>query len=291
MFDKAQLRSFATLAAVRHFGEAARRLLITQPALTRRIQHLEADVGAALFRREGRGVELTPAGHAFLPEVERLLAQMEAARRIAQKAAGKIAGEISIGFDGAASYTLIPRLIERTRAAWPDVALRFVELSSIDQMREVAFHRLDLGLVRPLGPHDDLVTTAIFSEPLALAMPVGHRLADGRPLVLDDLDGEAFVAYSEAGLYLRGLIGALLDRAGVVPRVVQSMSRTHSILALVSTGMGVAIVPAGAAQAAFGNIRFVALPVADHAEWHGARHIRPASDLAQPLIDLMRDPA
>lgn len=288
MLDQSQLRSFAVLARLRHFGRAAQQLHITQPALTRRIQMLEADLGVALFRREGRSVDLTPAGAAFLPEVEAILARMEGARRAAQKAAGTLAGTVSIGFDGAASYTLIPHLVDRTAAAWPQVTLDFIEMSSVDQMQEIHFHRLDLGFVRPLPSTLDIVLESVFAEPLALAVPLGHRLAGRRRIAVADLDGEPFVAYSERGLYLRDLIDAELKAAGVRPRVVQRMSRTHSILALVSTGMGVAIVPAGSSAATFDNILFKRLPIAARAEWHGARHVRPSSDLVGPLLDLMR---
>jgi DNA-binding transcriptional LysR family regulator len=289
MFDQSQLRSFAVLARLRHFGRAAEQLCITQPALTRRIQLLEADIGVELFWRTGRGVELSAAGIAFLPEADGLLAQMEAARRVAQKAAGTLSGRVTIGFDGAASYTLIPRLIERTAAALPQLAIDFVEASSLDQMSDVHFHRLDIGFVRPLPHHLDLVTQNAFAEPLALAVPVGHRLAGRRRLTLGELEGEPFVAYSERGLYLRDLIGDVLRQAGVRPRVVQSMSRTHSILALVSTGLGIAIVPAGSAAAAFDNILFKRLPIEARAEWHAARHVRPTNDLVLPLCALLQD--
>ncbi|PHP18378.1 hypothetical protein CG471_17985 [Sphingobium sp. IP1] len=289
MFDHAQLRSFLILGQLRHFGQAARELLITQPALTRRIQQLESDVGVPLFHREGRRITLTAAGIAFLPKVQLLLADMEEARRSAQKAAGTLAGTITVGFDGAASYTLIPRLIQRTIRDWPGVAFKFVELSSSEQMREVAFHRLDIGFVRPLTHEADIVNQCMFSEPLALAVPAGHRLAAKRKLKIADLDDEAFVGYSEAGLYLRDLIAGMLDRAGAVPRVIQSMKRTHSILALVSTGMGVAIVPAGSASASFDNIVFKPLSLDERAEWHACRHVRPTNALTQPLIELLGD--
>lgn len=288
MLDQAQLHSFAILARLRHFGRAAQQLFITQPALTRRIQMLEADVGVALFRREGRTVALTPAGLAFLPEVEAILAGMEGARRAAQKAAGTLAGSLSIGFDGAASYMLIPRLIERSTAAWPQLTLDFVELSSLDQMREVHFHRLDIGLVRPLRHDMDLAMDSVFGEPLALAVPVGHRLAGRRRVALTDLEDEPFVAYSERGLYLRDLIDTELARAGARPRIVQRMSRTHSILALVSTGMGIAIVPAGSSAATFDNILFKRIDSDARAEWHAVRHLRPGNDLVAPMLDLMR---
>ncbi|WP_260929498.1 LysR family transcriptional regulator [Novosphingobium sp. 9] len=275
------------MAHLKHYGQAASQLFVTQPALTRRIQLLEADIGVPLFRRAGRHVELTAAGAALLSEVEKTLAQMENARAAARRAAGALVGRLSIGFDGAASYSLIPRLVRLTRAAWPQIHLDFVEFSSLDQMREIHFHRLDVGLVRPL-PHDfDLELECVFREPLALAVPVGHRLAGRRRIDLTDVSGEPFVAYSERGSYLRDLIGAELNAAGAEPHVVQRMSRTHSILSLVSTGLGLAIVPAGSAAAAFDNIVFKPLPITAQAEWHAARHIRPSNDLSAQMLDLL----
>ncbi|WBO20723.1 LysR substrate-binding domain-containing protein [Sphingomonas abietis] len=213
---------------------------------------------------------------------------MEAAHRAALNAAGALAGRVTIGFDGAGSYTLIPRLIEQAARLMPELDIAFVELSSIDQMREVEFHRLDIGLVRPL-PHDAaILTEAVFSEPLALAVPAGHRLAGRRSPRLSDLDGEPFVAYSEAGRYLRDLIDGECAAAGATPHIVQRMSRTHSILALVSTGLGVAIVPAGSSAAAFDNILFKPLPIATRAEWHAAWSRKAPGALVPAVLDLLR---
>lgn len=288
MLDGQQLRSFIMLAHECHFGRAASRLFVTQSALSRRIQHLELDLAVSLFSREGKRVELTAAGQAFLPEAEAILQRMEVARRAAQDAGGTLAGRISIGFDGAASYTLIPRLIAHAALHAPRIAIEFIELSSLDQMREVEFHRLDIGLVRPLAHEEAVLTTSIFSEPLALAVPADHRLARRRLPRLAELDGEPFVAYSEAGRYLRDMIDRQLGDAGVAPRIVQRMSRTHSILALVSTGMGMAIVPSGSRSAAFDNIVFKPLPLEVRAEWHAAWHSRAAGVVVAPMLDLLR---
>ncbi|MET0238710.1 MAG: LysR family transcriptional regulator [Sphingobium sp.] len=288
MFDRTLFQSFAILAQEQHFGRAARRLFVTQPALSRRIQQLEAELGVALFDRVGRRVELTPAGHALLPEAQAILARMEQARQVARDAGGLLAGRLSIGFDGAASYTLIPRLVAEAGRRMPHLVIDFSEQRSIDQMREVEFRRLDIGIVRPL-PHDETIqTTCVLAEPLALAVPLGHRLAGRRTIRLDQIDGEAFVAYSENGLYLRDLIAGQLAGAGAAPRIVQSVPRTHSILALVSTGMGVAIVPAGSRAASFDNILFKPLALDVRAEWHAAWHRASANALVASMLDLMR---
>lgn len=289
MFDAVQLRSFLMLCQERHFGRAAKRLFVTQPGLSRRIQQLEEAVGTPLLRRERSGVVPTPAGAAFLAEAEALLKQMAHAREAAQAAAGALIGRVSVGFDGAASYTLIPHLVRRAVQRLPGVAIDFVEHSSLEQLRQIAFRRLDLGLVRPL-PHDPgIETMRVLAERLALAMPSDHRLAARRRPSLADLEGEPLVAYSEAGLYLRQLIDGMLDGAGVAPVVVQQMARTHSILALVSTGIGLAIVPAGSSAAAFDNIVFRPLPRSPLAEWHAAWASDAANPLVAPLRALMRD--
>jgi DNA-binding transcriptional LysR family regulator len=207
MFDLDQLRSFTILAAEKHFGRAAHRLFITQSALTRRIQQLEAELDVLLLNRSSRTVALTAAGETFLTHATAILSSSQEAVRAAREATGQPIGALSIGFDGATTYAFLPQLIARARDSFPALRLDFTEAGSQAQMTEVLFHRLDLGLVRPL-PHDRaLQMTCVRREDLALALPITHRLAGKRRPQLQDLEDEAFVGYSEAGSYLRDLIG------------------------------------------------------------------------------------
>lgn len=284
MFDLDQLRSFTVLAAEKHFGRAAHRLFITQSALTRRIQQLEAELDVLLLNRSSRTVALTAAGETFLTHATAILSSSQEAVRAAREATGQPIGALSIGFDGATTYAFLPQLIARARDTFPALRLDFTEAGSQAQMTEVLFHRLDLGLVRPL-PHDKALQMAcVRREDLALALPITHRLAGKRRPQLQDLEDEAFVGYSEAGSYLRDLIGGELTHAGVTPRLVHEMGRAQAILSLVSTGAGLAIVPSDSRNACFDNVVFRPLPLRVKAELHAVWR----EDNRNPLLEPFR---
>ena len=256
MLDLAHVRSFAVAAAELHFGRAARRLHMTQPPLSRQIQLLEQELGVALFHRAHRAVQLTPAGHAFLPEAEALLQHSEAAARAARQAATAEAGSLTVGFVGAATYGVLPRLVARARAELPHLALDFREMSSAAQLEALAFSRIDLGLIRPLPEPHAMASACVLRERLALALPLAHQLAPRRRPTLKQLHGQDFIMYSPEGRHLYDLLTHGFAAAGVRPRVVQAMSHAQAILALVSTGLGLAIVPEEARNACFDNVVF-----------------------------------
>ncbi|MCK8786232.1 LysR family transcriptional regulator [Roseomonas sp. NAR14] len=274
MLDLVHLRSFATLAEELHFGRAARRLHMTQPPLSRQLQLLERELGVRLLDRGGQGVALTAAGRAFLPEARALLAAGETATQVARRAAqAKPGGALTIGLIGAAAYAFLPRLVSRARAELPDIALTLKEMMGAAQVEALALGRIDLGLARPLTRPFDGAAACVMREPLALALPEGHPLAARRRLALRDLEDVPFIMYSPDGPYLHALLTDAFRAAGVRPRVVQAMSHAQSILSLVSTGMGVAIVPAEARNACFGSVVFRPIRVAPgamaelHAIW------------------------
>src|SRR5512132_145644 len=118
------LRYFVAVAEELNFGRAATRLRIAQPPLSRQIRDLEREIGTPLFERVARGVELTPAGRAFLPEARLTLAQAERAQRTAQRAARGEIGRLRVGFVEAATYSsILPALLGFFRIHLPDVGL------------------------------------------------------------------------------------------------------------------------------------------------------------------------
>src|ERR687885_395673 len=142
------LRHFVAVAEELHVGRAAARLHIAQPPLSRQIRDLERDVGAPLFARVPRGVALTPAGHAFLPEARLTLAQAERARRTAQRAARGEIGRLRVGFVEAATFSgILPDVLRFFRKHYPDVALELLELSSLQQAEALREGRIDVGLL------------------------------------------------------------------------------------------------------------------------------------------------
>ena len=256
MFELGQLRSFVAVATELHFGRAAKRLNMTQPPLSRQIQLLEQDLDVQLFIRTSRSVQLTPAGRAFLVEARALLQQSEAAKQAARRAARTNSGSVTVGFIGATTYGFLPRLVTKARTELPSIDLTFREMTTAEQIDALTFGRIDLGLVRPIADQREIVSACVLREHLALALPLDHPLAVRRRPELAQIDGEPFIMYSSEGRYMNELLTGAFRSAGIQPLYVQQMSHAQAILSLVSTGMGMAIVPEETRNACFDNVVF-----------------------------------
>ncbi|KQX86586.1 LysR family transcriptional regulator [Variovorax sp. Root473] len=264
MFQLTQLRCFVAVATELHFGRAAVSLNMTQPPLTRQIQLLEHELGVLLLERSGGNVRLTPAGVVFLREAEDILRRSQSAALAARRAMRADAGCVTMGFIPAASFTLLPQLLASVQAQLPDVQIVLREMQTLDQLEAIGTDRIELGIVRPFAPRSFAESAAIFREPFVLAMPCGHRLAEQACMRLPDLEGEAFIQFCPSeSRYLYELIAGRLRAQGVAPETVQTLSHTHSILALVDAGVGVALVPRSAQKLGYAGVCFRPLDAVD----------------------------
>ncbi len=247
--DLRQLRHFVAVAERLHFGRAAAALHISQPPLSRSIRDLESRIGATLLARTRRKVELTPEGARFLEEVRRLLAQLEhAVQEVGHMAAG--GGRLRLGFVSLADYGVLPRLLKAYKAARPGVALALREMLSPDQSAALAAGELDFGLLLPPVAGVDLEHIVVQREQFVAALPSRHRLARVRGrIAMRELAGEAFVMTPrEIAPGLHDVVAALAARAGFAPSVAQEAIQMQTVVSLVSSGMGVAVVPASIAN-------------------------------------------
>lgn len=252
IYDLKQLRCFVTVGEDLHFGHAAKRLNMTQPPLSRQIQMLEYALNVQLFLRTSRSVQLTPAGREFLADARRILALAESAASAAKRVSKGEAGLIKLGFTAASSYSFLPRLLAYVKSELKDVEVELSEMVTIQQLDALREGRLDLGLVRPPLDEPGIATTRVASERLLLAVPRSHPFASGPARSLKDLAGQAFITFSPVqGRYFHELIAGLLSRSSVSVRYVQHVSQVHSILALVSAGIGISIVPETAGKLHF----------------------------------------
>lgn len=241
-----QLRHFVAVAERLHFGRAAAALHISQPPLSRSIRNLEERVGATLLARTRRRVELTPEGARFLEEAKRVLAQLErAVLEVGGMAAGE-RGRLRLGFVSLADYGVLPGLLKAYKSARPGVALSLREMLSPDQAAALAAGELDFGLLLPPVAGADLEHLVVQRERFLVALPSRHRLARTRGrLAMRDFAREAFVmAPREIAPGLHDIVSALAARAGFAPRVAQEAIQMQTVVSLVSSGLGVAVVPA-----------------------------------------------
>jgi len=255
MFEISQLRCFVAVAEELHFSRAAERLNMTQPPLSRQIRLLEHHVGTQLLERSSRSVRLTAAGRAFFPEAARILRMAEEAAATARRVAKGEQGSLSIGFTAASGYSLVPRLVRIFKAEFPGIALTLKELVSRAQLEALDASQIDLGLLRPHSAHGELDTVFVNRESLFLAIPEAD--ADAWPMAptLADLHGRPFLMYSPyEAQYFSQLLQGVFERSRVVPDVVEYVAQIHTMLALVNSGIGVALIPEAATRLKFGGL-------------------------------------
>jgi DNA-binding transcriptional LysR family regulator len=246
------LRYFVAVAEELNFGRAAKRLHIAQPPLSRQIRDLEREIGTPLFERSSRGVALTPAGYAFLPEARLTLAQAERAQRTALRAARGETGRLRIGFVEAATHSgVLPDVLGFFRMHLPSIGLSLFEMDPPQQADAFRDGRIDLGILHspPLDADQWLRVEAVYTDPLVAALPQTHRLASRPRLALADLATEPFVLFPR--LVAPALYDDVIARcraAGFSPRLVQEAAGWHTIVSLVGAGLGVAFVPRSLAQ-------------------------------------------
>lgn len=255
MFELSQLRCFVAVAEELHFGRAALRLNMTQPPLSRQIQILERVLDVVLLERSNRTVKLTPAGQSFLAEARRLLKLAESAALLAKRVANGKAGSIQIGFTATSAYSYVPELVAACRHELPDVEISLKEMVSGDQLKRLDSGEIDIGLLRPPIPRNGLSAFRVTAEPLIAAVNAGHTLARSTTVAIEDLAAEPFIMYAPyEARYFHDLLVELFSRAGLVPNYVQHLAQIHSILAMVHSGVGVALVPQAAMNLHFSGV-------------------------------------
>jgi DNA-binding transcriptional LysR family regulator len=257
MFELSQIRCFVAAAEELHFGRAAARLNMTQPPLSRQIQLLERILGVSLMTRTTRDVKLTPAGRIFLVEARRIIRLSESATLLTRRVASGEAGRITIGFTAASGYGFLPSLIEIARRRVPDVDLSLREMVTGEQIEGLLTGGIDIGLLRPPVNRPEFHKMHVVSEPLLAALQAGDPRLAKPVLTLEDFDGKDMIMYSPQGAgYFYDMLTTMFDEAGVRPVQVQHMSQIHSMLALVHSGIGSAIVPHAASRLHFDDVEF-----------------------------------
>lgn len=257
MLELKQLHYFLVLADELHFGRAARRLHITQSPLSRQIQLLEHTLQFPLFKRNNRNVQLTPAGQAFRAEARQLLSLAENAVAVGRRHSLGQAGRLRMGFTAGSSYRHLPRLLAQASRELKDIEIVLEEMVTLQQMDALNANQIDLGLGRQQPNQPDLDGLCIAREQLLLALPSPHPLTRKTNILLEDLRNEPVITFSPRdGFYFYALIDSIFRSNNLQPNYVQHVSQIHSILALVSAGLGVSLVPETAEALHFDNVSF-----------------------------------
>ena len=245
MIELKQMRIFLAVAEELHFGRAAARMHMAQPALSAQVKSLEERLGAPLFARTTRHVALTRTGEAFLPEVRAAVAQAEAAVRVARGAAREGGDLIKIGGIDSATAGLLPPVIRAFRRDHPRVDVRVTEMLSDPALHALEHRQLDVVFGRLRRRADLFHSRHVLSEPLVAVLPIDHPLVARDALTLDDVADEPLVMPSRAHRpILTHVIEGWFERGGREPHVRQTANERHMIVAMVAAGLGISITPA-----------------------------------------------
>ncbi len=254
-----QLRYFVAVAEEGSLTRAAARLHIAQQSLSQQIRVLETQLGAALFERSSRGVELTDVGTVLLREARAVLAQAERAVETVRRAARGEQGELRVGFLSSVANYVMPPVVRVFRERHPGVVLHAEDVTIAALVGGIRDGALDAGLSRP-PLVDDLTAEPVLREPVAAVLPEDHRLAGRDQLTLADLADEPWVLTPRTSWPpWHRKYDEDFARAGYRPRVVQRGTTPQGLLALVAAGVGVTRLPLSSRSLRNGGVTFVPL--------------------------------
>jgi DNA-binding transcriptional LysR family regulator len=281
-----QLEYFVAVAEECHFTRAAQRLHVAQSGLSASIRSLERELGAALFVRSTRQVELTEAGRALLVEARRALTNVAAAKDAVAAVQGLLRGRLAVGTIQCLCTVDLPGVLARFSRQHPGVDIQLRHDSSGALVEQVRAGRLDLAFVtRPPRTPDEVVVEPLDTLPMMLACGPDHPFADRERVDLHELDGLPFVDY-HPDWGTRDTVDRLLAANCVDRHVALEVNDVHSLLDLVGNGLGVAILPGNFVHKG-SRARFVPLG-GPQATWQTAV-VMPASlsAAARVLLDMV----
>lgn len=237
------LEYFVAVAEERHFTRAAERLMISQSGLSASVRSLERELGAQLFVRNTRNVELTAAGRALMADAMRALGSVRAAKEAVAAVQGLLRGQLSVGTEQCVAGVDVPALLARFRAEHPQVEIRLRQADSATLVDEVTAGRLDLAFVAAPGEATaDVRLLPLTREPMVLLCHAGHRLAGAAEAKWAELSEEPFVDFHpEWGA--RELTDRAFAAAGAGRQVSLEVNDVHTLIDLVGHGLGIAVVP------------------------------------------------
>lgn len=244
MIELRHLHYFRTLAETLHFGQAAERLHISQPPLSRQIALLEEELGVKLFDRSRRRVELTEAGQRFYLDTGTVFAAFEQAKRNALATARGAAGELSVGFMMSTAYSITPAITRRYSALFPQVNLKLTETLPLDLAQDISSGHKDVAIMYRPQDCSGLETVTLYREEMTLVLPPGHRLNEQAVIDPQALAGEPFIIVPRRiAPALHDMIFNYCLQHGVTPNIGMEINLQQTIVNLVGEGLGIAIVP------------------------------------------------
>lgn len=256
-----QLRCLIAVADTLHFGRAAQNLNMLPASLGRHIKLLEESLGTRLLVRTTRSVSLTEPGRSFVEAPRDLVEQADRLEATFRENRQEQASILRIGAIDSAAAGLMPQLLPHFRELHPEIDVELLEQKTIRLLPRLLSGRLDIAIVRPPDLRDPrLVYHHLFYETAVVAVPESHPLASRSSVTVQDMaDAPLIVPERNSRPHSHDLTMKLFLEAGLTARVAQIAEEKQTIVSLVSTGIGLAIVPRWASRLAVGGVTFVSL--------------------------------
>jgi LysR family transcriptional regulator, hca operon transcriptional activator len=243
-----ELRHLRYFVAVADAGSltvaAARKLHTSQPSLSRQIRDLEDEVGAQLLKRNARGIELTPAGRAFLDHARSVLSQVEAAAEAARRVAHPAKPCFAMGFLTGHELTWMPEALQILRDELPNIDVMISSQYSPPLASALVNGTVDAAFLRREQGQPELAFRPLVKEPLVVVLPSDHRLAALQAISPGDLVGERFVGVADTAPVLRGVIDDYLKRSGINITPDHEVDHVVMGVSLIASTGGVGLLPA-----------------------------------------------
>ncbi|WP_103107970.1 LysR family transcriptional regulator [Brevibacillus reuszeri] len=240
-----QLKYFLAVARSEHVTEAARSLHVTQSSLSKTIQRLEEDLGMPLFDRIGRKLRLNEYGSRFLRRAERALFELEQGKQEIRDLSSPEHGTLELAVTTAST---LPHILREFRKKRPHIQFHVQMLSTYEMVKVLQRGEVDFCLSSPPIYEDDIECQIVFLDPIHVAVPKSHRLADQSSVALAELADESFVGVKK-GYGTRDLVESICKLAGFVPNYVYEGDEPARLISLVEAEIGIAFIPSTAASA------------------------------------------
>lgn len=281
-----QLQYFITVARLEHVTEAARSLHVTQSSLSKTIQRLEEDLGVPLFDRTGRNLRLNAFGTRFLHRAERALFELEQGKQEISDLANLEHSTLELAVTTAST---LPNILREFRKKVPNIHFHVQMLTTEEMVKLLHQGEVDFCLSSPPIQGENIECQIVCVDPILIAVPDGHRLADRDSISLTELKDEWFVGVKR-GYGTRDFVDAVCKSAGFVPSYVYEGDEPARLSALVEAGIGIAFMPSTARNFRE-QIRYI--PVEDHELareiallWHKSRYIsRAALEFREVVVE------
>ncbi|MCM3626783.1 LysR family transcriptional regulator [Paenibacillus glycanilyticus] len=272
-----QLQYFLAVARLEHVTEAARSLHVTQSSLSRTIQRLEEDLGVSLFDRVGRKLELNEFGRRFLRRAERALFELEQGKLELSELSSPDHGRLELGVTSA---SVLHHILREFRKKRPNIQFHVQMLTTQEMISLLERGEVDYCLSSPPVKRDDIESQIVFIDPILVAVPMGHRLADRSSVSLIELKDEWFVGV-KAGYGTRDLMDEVCRSVGFVPRFVYEGDEPARLVNLVEAEIGIAFIPSTARNER-AQIKYLQVETHEVVReiallWHKSRYISPAA--------------